>query len=399
MGKTLYTVFVTTILLFNNYLSPAQDIRAQYPPVLVDSYFGVHIGYINYGFSAKQLEPGYTSASIRIPHTAVRVLFGHKFNRYLSAQLSYMRPVGFVEYKNVNGSHTDYEVGMNVAGLSVRLSLPLSTKIIFNAEAGAGIITRGGFIVINAPGVKDAVYGSLLAGGGLEYRLNKNWELGLNMVWSPGNEKVKQPATIFYSAGFNYTMKPLSKEKVDRNTSTGYIFPKQTIQLAYTTNALGYGVNDFVSKGAIPIFWAGAAQVENGFSLNYHRNLFHTKRVFSLDWGAGLSYWKSKLNKENFFTLAIYPLFRFTAVRSRSVDLYFHYSFGGPAFISKKIIDGRDTGEKFTFQDMMGIGVFAGKTKNINADLRIAHYSNGNIFPQNNGVMVPLTLAIGYSFH
>jgi hypothetical protein len=287
---------------------------------------------------------------------------------------------------------------MNVASLSVRSSLPVSNKIIFNTEVGMGIITRGGFIVINAPGVKDAVYGSLVLGGGVEYRLNKNWELGLNMLLSPANEKVKQPATIFYSAGFNYTMRPLPKEKVDRNTNSGHIFPKQTVQFGYTTNALGYGVNDFVSKGAVPIFWAGAAQVEKGFSLNYHRNIFHARKVFSLDWGAGFSYWKSKINKEGFFTLAIYPIFRFTALRSKSADLYFNYSFGGPAFISKAVVDAKDTGKKFTFQDCMGIGVFAGKRKSINAEIRIAHYSNGNIFPQNNGVMIPLTFALGYSF-
>jgi Lipid A 3-O-deacylase (PagL)/OmpA-like transmembrane domain len=396
MGKISYTILVGVYCLFNNW-SFAQDKRAQYPPVLVNSYFSVNIGHINYSFSTKQLEPGYTTESIHVPHTAVRVLFGHKFNKYLSAQITYMRPVGFVEYKNVNGNGSDYEVGMNVAGLSIKSSLPVSNKFSLNAETGIGIITRGGFIVINAPGVKDAVYTSLLLGGGLEYQLNKNWELTLNTLWSPANGKVKQPATIFYSAGFNYTMRPLPKERVERNSNSGFVFPKQTIQVGYTTNALGYGVNDFVSKGAIPIFWAGAAQVKQGFSFNYQRNIFHSRKVFSLDWGAGLSFWKSKKNNESFFTVSAYPVFRFTAVRTKSADLYFNYSFGGPAFISKTVIDEKDTGKKFTFQDFMGIGIFAGKKKKLNAEIRIAHYSNGNIFPQNNGVMIPLTLHLGYS--
>jgi hypothetical protein len=46
----------------------------------------------------------------------------------------------------------------------------------------------------------------------------------------------------------------------------------------------------------------------------------------------------------------------------------------------------------------MGFGVFAGKQKQLNAEIKIAHYSNGNLFPQNNGVMVPLTFGLGYSF-
>ena len=89
-----------------------------------------------------------------------------------------MRPVAFVEYKNVNGNGTNYEVGMNVAGLTIKSTLPVSKKISMKAEAGMGVITRGGFIVINAPGVKDVVFTSLLLGGGFEYQLNKNWYLG-----------------------------------------------------------------------------------------------------------------------------------------------------------------------------------------------------------------------------
>jgi hypothetical protein len=44
------------------------------------------------------------------------------------------------------------------------------------------------------------------------------------------------------------------------------------------------------------------------------------------------------------------------------------------------------------------MGVFTGKDKNLNIGLRIAHFSNGNLFPNNDGVMVPLTLGLGYSF-
>jgi hypothetical protein len=70
----------------------------------------------------------------------------------------------------------------------------------------------------------------------------------------------------------------------------------------------------------------------------------------------------------------------------------------GPTYISKVLIDGEETGRHFTFQDVMGIGIFAGEKKNINAGIRIAHYSNGNLFPQNNGVMIPLSFSLGYAF-
>jgi hypothetical protein len=398
MGKILQLSFIGSVILLHGYYILAQDKRAQYPAILNNSYFGVSIGYINYAFSQRQLEPGYTAESVHVPHTAVRlILFGHRFNKYLSAQISYMRPVDWIEYKNVNGSHSIHKVGMNIAGLTIRSGLPVSKKISFNAEAGLGIITRGGFLINDIVVLKDATYTSLLVGCEMKYALNKNWEFMISTAWSPAHAKVKQPATVFYAAGFNYTLHLLSHERVERNSNSGFIFPKQIVQAGYATNALGYRINNFVSKGTIPIFWGGEIQAKKGFSINYQRNIFHTRKVFSLDWGTGLSYWQSKKNKQKFFTLSVYPLFRFTALRWKPFDLYFNYSVAGPAFISKTIIDGKNTGEKFTFQDFMGMGIFTGTKRKVNAEIRIAHYSNGNLFPQNNGIMIPLTFTLGYS--
>ena len=194
-------------------------------------------------------------------------------------------------------------------------------------------------------------------------------------------------------------MRALPAARVEEVKKAGYHFPKQMIYAGFSTNVAGYKVNTTVSQGAIPIFWGGEARVKRGFLVNYQRNIFHSRKVFSLDWGAGIGIWKSRENKQSFITLSAYPLFRFTALRSKTADFYFEYSVAGPTWISKTMIDNEDTGRNFTFQDMMGIGVFAGKKKNLNAGIRIAHYSNGNLFPANNGVMVPLTFNLGHTFN
>ena len=61
------------------------------------------------------------------------------------------------------------------------------------------------------------------------------------------------------------------------------------------------------------------------------------------------------------------------------------------------MLDGRDTGERFTFQDFMGVGAFLGKTRRMNVELGVKHYSNGNIFTENPGIKIPLTLTLGLS--
>lgn len=390
--------FLLLILLSVGAISQPGEKRIQYPFGLKNAFFGVNMGYINYPFSSSHLEPGFTVESVKVPHIAPRItLFGYQFNKHVAAKITYMRPVDWVSYNNVNGDQSPHSVWMNVGGLTVEGRVPLSKKFSLTGEAGLGIITRKGFDINFAPVIKSTTYATGLFGGSLQYHLNRKWDLQLTTVWSPANSKEKQPQTIYYSAGFNYHLKELSKEKVESNIKAGYHFPRQLVQLSYTSNAPGYGVNDLFSK-TLPLFWGGAAHLKSGLSLHYQRNIFHARKVFALDWGAGIGVWKSRDNEENFFTASLYPVLRFMAVRSPGADFFFEYTVAGPTYISRTLIDNERTGRKFTFYDAMGIGVFAGKKKNINAGLRIAHFSNGNVFPENNGVKVPLTLSLGYAF-
>lgn len=378
----------------------AQDDRAQYPGLLSKAYFGVNMGYINYPFSNKHLAAGYSAQSVKVPHLALRItLFGYRFNENLSARITYMRPFNWVEYKNINGDNSAHSVWMNIGGLSFLAKTALSRKVSVYGEAGLGLITRNGFSIGDTPVVKDVSFASVLLGGGIQYQLNKKWALNLSTTYSPERKNANQPQTLFISGGFTYNMQPLSKERVERTQNSGYIFPKNLIQAGYATNGPGYGVNDFFSEGAVPVFWGGEAHLRRGYSVNYQRNVFHTRKVFSLDLGSSLGYWETRFNHTKFFTVSVYPVLRFTALRTKPLDLYFNYSVAGPTFISKVELDGKDTGKKFTFRDYMGLGFYAGKTRKLNAEVNIGHFSNGNIFPSNAGVKIPLSFNLGYAFN
>jgi len=366
----------------------------------MNSNFGVSIGYIHYAFSAKQMEPGFTVSAVHIPPIGVSVnLIGHHFNKWLSANLHYMRPVGWVEYKDINGDNREHSVWMNIAGITFQTQLPLHKKISWFGEAGLGIITRKGFKINNEWVVKNANYATGLFETGIHYAINQKWDLQLSLGYFPGNNKLKQPATYFYSTGFTYNMKPLSEKKLEKNLRAGYIFSQNTIQIGMATNALGYGANNFAyKKSPVPFFWGGEAEVKSGITLHYHRNIFHARKVFSFDWGISAGFWQTKLQKQNFFTLSVFPVLRFNIIHSKPADYYFYYSIAGPTYISKAIIDAKNTGRHFSFQDLLGIGSFFGKQRKINAEIRIGHYSNGNIFPNNDGVKIPLTFCAGYTF-
>lgn len=375
----------------------AQDKRSQYPKILSNAYFGLDIGYIDYPFSNQHLNAGYSAEAVHIPQPAVRLtLFGYRFNEHLSARITYMRPTNWVEYRNINGDLSKHTVWMNFGGLTLKWQTPLAKKLSVYGEAGLGLITRSGFKINDQWVINDAGYASVQTGAGLQYNVNKKWGLVAAATYTPEHKKSNQPYSMFYTGGFVYNMQPLPEEKVKQNTGA-YHFPRQLLQVAYTSNVLGYGVNKAVSEGPVPIFWGGDVVVKNGVAVNYQRNLFHTRKVFSLDWGASVGYWKTRSN-DDFYSVSVYPLLRFTALRTKPADVYLFYQVAGPTLLSKRYIDDYDTGRKFTFRDFMGAGAFIGKNRKLNAEINIGHFSNGNVYPENPGVKIPLSFTAGMTF-
>lgn len=399
-------ILFASLALFLSCGVNAQDDRAQIPKAMQQSYFEINVGAINYPFGQKHMESGYTlTESVLVPHTAVRlILAGYDINKYLSAQITYMRPVLWVKYTyslDADLAQTEYSstVWMNVGGLTLKPTLPLGKRFSVYGEFGLGIITRHGFEdyagnVI----VKDLNYATFLFGAGVKYRLSDRWAAQICSNYSPASNKQNQPYTSFIGGGFVCHLRPFSEKKLQKGLEAGLIHPEQWFQIGYTSNVLGYGVNNFVSEGKVPIFWGGNAEVRHGFTLNYQRNIVHGAKIFALDWGVNASVWQTNINRETFFTLSVFPVFRFNFLHTKFSDSYFYYSVAGPTFMSKKVLDDYQMGSHFTFMDNMGIGTFFGKKRNINCEIKIGHYSNGNIFTENQSVKVPLSLNLGFAF-
>jgi hypothetical protein len=352
---------------------------------------------MRYLFSQQQLEPGFRAESIDIPHLAVRVdLFGHYFSEYLSAQVTYMRPARYVNYYNIN-SEPRRQVKEAYGGLTLVGHLPLTSDVSAYGEGGWGITSRSGFQINGTTALQDAHFAAGLLGAGLAYHMTPTIDLTAGVIYSAGRKAFAQPSTRLFTSGLRYRMRPVPSDVAERNREAGYAFPENVARLGFSTNVFSYGVNTFFSQ-TVPIFWGGNVETKYGFTLDYQRNVFHTRKVFAFDVGASASYWTSSANQEIFRTLSVYPLFRFFLARTDPADLYFGYSLAGPTLISRSVIDAWETGERFTFQDFMAVGSFFGKPRRFNAEIGIKHYSNGNIFTRNAAIRVPLTLTLGVAF-
>jgi hypothetical protein len=376
----------------------AEDTRTQYPSFLTNSYFSFNIGSIGYLFTGRQLEPGFEAESITKPRPAVRVdFFGHRFNKHLLAQVTYMRPARFVTYHNINGDKDRHQTSMAYAGFTLAADMPVTERVAAYLEAGIGVTSRTGFEIDGVMALPRAHYAAGLVGGGLAVHMRPTMDLMLGATYSPGRQSFRQPSTRLYTAGIRYEMQPLPEARVIEARNGGFAFPANIVRLGVTSNALGYGVNNFFSR-KVPIFWGGHVETRVGGTLDYQRNTFHTKKVFAFDIGASISYWRTDANRDVFRTMSVYPLFRFFMARTESTDVYFGYSLAGPSFINRPLIDGEDTGEHFTFQDFMAVGALLGKARRINAEIGIKHFSNGNIFTRNASVKIPLTFSLGMTF-
>jgi len=256
------------------------------------------------------------------------------------------------------------------------------------------MVTRHGIEIDGAAVVHDVVYPAPLLGAGAEYRLNGAWGIQLGAATLPGRASLRQPRTSLASLGMVYRVEPPAQAVSADADGDQPVFHEHLIQGGITSAAFGEGFNKIMA----PLFWEGEAKVGAGIDVDYQRNVFHTASLFSLDWGASLAYRSSLRRGDDFVTFSLYPLLRLTPIRTAVADVYLNYSLAGPAFISKFWIDGFETGRHFTMRDSVGVGAYMGRGKHLNAEVRIAHYSNGNLLPRNSGIQVPLTLTFGYAF-
>ena len=377
---------------------PPVDGRTHYPKFMENSFFTFSVGFIGYRFNQRQLEPGFQAESVEKPKLGVRVdLFGHHFNKYLSAQAVYMRPAWFIQYRNINGSQATQQVSNAYAGMTLALTAPITSRISMYGEGGGGITSRSGAVIDGQVALPGAHYTSGMLGAGLDIQASRTLDLMLSATYVPGREAFLQPSTRMFTAGLRYHMRTDPDAAARESRGSDYVFPENMVRVGFTTNVFSYAMNDLFSR-KIPIFWGGRVEARRGLTFDYQRNVFHTRKVFAFDLGASTSVWGSDGNGDTFATISGYPMFRFFFVRSRTGDLYFNYSVAGPTFISRSVIDNQDTGARFTFQDFMGIGMLLGRDHRFNAEIGIKHYSNGNLFTTNASVKVPLTLSIGYTF-
>lgn len=395
--KLLLLFSVSMSIAYANNPSPI-DPNRELPTIFRHSYVGMSMGWMDAPFTNENLENNLVATSTEQPHAAPRIFLGHFFNPYFALQLSLMRPINWMHYHGILTPDQSGTVWQSLFGITARPTLPLSNKFSLYGDLGLGLISRHGFTVNGLTAVSSEVIPNLLTGGGITYAFTPRWHYDLGVSYTPAKNSVKQPRIVYAYTGFYYLMLP-SKEQHEQSRHPRYYFPLNFIQAGFFTDELFHAnANKYVSEGGLPIFWGGKIKNRNAVYVIYERNFFHTQRSFSLEWGVSAARYQSQQLGQTYYTFSLLPALKLWLIRGRTVDFYFTYSIGAPTYITRHVIDGIDSGQNFTFQDLLGFGFFLGREKRFNVNVKIGHYSNGNLFPLNCGIAVPLTIAAGFTF-
>jgi len=397
-------IWIALLLSTVSIFGQQEKMLTQFTPFLSKTYYNINFGAISYPYSDANLKPGFISEGVQKNRFSGRLLLGYKLKEDLAVQFGVLRPGDWFKFDNINNIGYERSVWFNLWSLSLKKSFNLNEKLSFYTELGIGNLSRVGFSINDEVIYKDAQYATLVTGLGFSYRLNNNWDLLLNGTYVPKSEKHNQPSTFQSSVGMLYHLKKRPIEEVEKyEKEKKYFFPKRLLQIGYGTDNFGFFANEFFAMSAkigntenigLPVFWLGEVKAKQSFMITYQQTAFHTEKLFSLDWGVSVTGFQT-LDKSSVYAVSIFPMLRFYVFRANSFDSYINYSIIGPTFLSKKNIDEYKTGPNGTYQDFMGVGAFFGKKRNYNVELRIMHYSNGNIFPENDGVDIPLMLTIG----
>lgn len=401
-----FVLFLLVLISFNFFSQEKEKQKTKFTKFLSKSYYSLNFGGIFYPFSNDNLIDGYATESFSRNWFSGRLLLGHKLIDNFSIQFGTMRPASWFKYDNVNNIGYEKSVWINAWSLSLKKDFNFNKKTSFYAEIGVANLTRFGFSINDKIIYDDAHYASLIYGLGLQYWLSDKWRLSANGTFLPSSAKHNQPSISQVSAGFEYHLQQVDDKIAKEYAENEYFFPNNIFQISYGTGEIGFGFNQFFGMSlpvgnfesfGIPVFWVGEVKAQHAVSVTYQRLIYRSEKIFSLDWGLSATYFQSR-GKTDVFAFSIFPVLRFYLLRNKSFDLYSNYSIIGPAYISKADIDGIKSGPNTTFQDTMGFGLFFGKERNYNFELRIMHYSNGNIFTRNAGVAIPIQFTFGKTF-
>lgn len=132
---------------------------------------------------------------------------------------------------------------------------------------------------------------------------------------------------------------------------------------------------------------------------NFYRFERSARQTFSL----GMGYtrlWTDAATDRKIEAFSFYPQLTLWPVRDSLRGTYFFVRALGPSYLSDNRLGHRQQAQHFAFQAQVGVGY----RKQLNADkalmlqVSFKHFSNANLFSDNDGIDIPFVLTFGFKY-
>lgn len=176
-------------------------------------------------------------------------------------------------------------------------------------------------------------------------------------------------------------------------SAASFNWPKQQVDMGYDNSSYKTFT---IPKPPKPFFWSSHFAVNSGGNMSYRYIYYHTKQYFSFQLGATTAMWFAQ--SKTLFTLSAIFELRWWILHTRYFNPYLMYSIASPTLLSREHFADSHLGGHFLFQDYLGAGMLIGNSHRFAIEVKVMHYSNGDLAVYNDGLQVPFLLSIGYVF-
>jgi hypothetical protein len=168
--------------------------------------------------------------------------------------------------------------------------------------------------------------------------------------------------------------------------------------------ALGSDLIGFVNLGGGPQGASEQSHRSLGLDLNVYQHQRTPRQEISI--AVGYTYINSNSGGNHVLhAVSVYPQLRLTPVDAtqfkrflpNGAEPYFLVRFLGPSYISERSLGNRMQENHFTFQAGVGVGfqIAGSGGRDRHLTLMWKHFSNANLFDENDGIDVPVVLSFG----
>ena len=144
-----------------------------------------------------------------------------------------------------------------------------------------------------------------------------------------------------------------------------------------------------------------AKQSNRSYGIDYHFYRFARSERRHLIIGASYTYIESDHNdnalKDSLYAISVYPQINLYLNERGWGQPYFFVRALGPSYLSDNRLGERQQDNHFTFQAQVGAGAYInlGRGRRGSATISWKHFSNANLFNNNDGIDLPLMLNLG----